>query len=186
MLKNCCRRYRRVRLLSVGTIDSNVDGKRPYSAVFQCIINGRSDYVAENVAAKVVGKIAEKAYKGRRQVITALGIRVKNNTLLSINFLDPLTHPLSYQTHVKLTNNKKQPIRGYVSEVVDQLDRYFKDPTWRFTINLGTNGTEFQQLVWQQLKKIPVGKKSTYGELARRISSSPRRSEEHTSELQSH
>ena len=108
-----------------------------------------------------------------RSGMTVLGIRVKNNVLLSIEFLDPLTHPPSYQTHLKSTY--LTGICEYVKEVVDQLDRYFRDPSWRFTINLETTiGSVFQQRVWQQLRKIPVGEKYTYGDIAKTLSSSAR------------
>jgi methylated-DNA-[protein]-cysteine S-methyltransferase len=36
-------------------------------------------------------------------------------------------------------------------------------------LNLDPGGTDFQQLVWQELRQIPVGKTITYGELAVRI-----------------
>ncbi len=36
-------------------------------------------------------------------------------------------------------------------------------------IKLDPGGTDFQQLVWQELRQIPVGKTITYGELAVRI-----------------
>ncbi len=36
-------------------------------------------------------------------------------------------------------------------------------------IKLDPGGTDFQQLVWQELRQIPVGKTITYGELAVRV-----------------
>jgi methylated-DNA-[protein]-cysteine S-methyltransferase len=36
-------------------------------------------------------------------------------------------------------------------------------------IKLDAGGTDFQQLVWQELRQIPVGKTITYGELAVRV-----------------
>jgi len=38
--------------------------------------------------------------------MTLLGVQVKNNTRLSIEFLDSLAHLTSYQTHLKLTRIK--------------------------------------------------------------------------------
>lgn len=35
-------------------------------------------------------------------------------------------------------------------------------------------GTDFQKRVWEETRKIPYGRTTTYGELARRIKSSPR------------
>lgn len=35
-------------------------------------------------------------------------------------------------------------------------------------------GTDFQQKVWQQLRKIPYGETTTYGQLAKSLNTSPR------------
>ena len=113
--------------------------------------------------------------------IAALGIRVDNNTLVGIEFLDSeisvlkttvtvkTKHPVNQGTH---KNNK--PITGYAKEVVNQLEHYFKDPGWCFTLNLGKEGTAFQQRVWEKLQDIPHNKKYTYGDVAKLLSSSPR------------
>jgi methylated-DNA-[protein]-cysteine S-methyltransferase len=55
-----------------------------------------------------------------------------------------------------------------------ELDRYFADPTHRCSLPLCPRGTPFQKRVWQLLQDIPSGTVLTYGELARRTSSSPR------------
>jgi methylated-DNA-[protein]-cysteine S-methyltransferase len=36
-------------------------------------------------------------------------------------------------------------------------------------IEIDLDGTDFQQLVWQELRQIPIGKTITYGELATRV-----------------
>jgi methylated-DNA-[protein]-cysteine S-methyltransferase len=43
------------------------------------------------------------------------------------------------------------------------------DHTSVHDIKLDAGGTDFQQLVWQELRQIPVGKTITYGELAVRV-----------------
>jgi methylated-DNA-[protein]-cysteine S-methyltransferase len=66
---------------------------------------------------------------------------------------------------------------GYVAEqnkyacgeVEYQLDEYFAGRLKRFTLDLEFEGTEFQRLVWQRLRKINYGDVITYGEIARKI-----------------
>ncbi len=55
------------------------------------------------------------------------------------------------------------------SEVIYQLDAYFKGKLQQFDLTLNPVGTPFQNKVWQQLLKIPYGETISYGELANRI-----------------
>jgi methylated-DNA-[protein]-cysteine S-methyltransferase len=50
-----------------------------------------------------------------------------------------------------------------------QLDEYFAGRLRRFTLDLAFEGTEFQRMVWQRLRKINYGDVITYGEIARKI-----------------
>jgi methylated-DNA-[protein]-cysteine S-methyltransferase len=50
-----------------------------------------------------------------------------------------------------------------------QLAEYFAGERQRFDLPLKLAGTPFQQLVWQELAKIPFGTTISYGELARRV-----------------
>lgn len=50
-----------------------------------------------------------------------------------------------------------------------QLDAYFAGQLQQFELPLATNGTPFQQSVWDALQEIPYGETCSYGELARRI-----------------
>jgi len=51
-----------------------------------------------------------------------------------------------------------------------QLDVYFsgKQVNWKITLDV-SSGTEFQQVVWSALRRIPYGQTITYGQLAQRI-----------------
>src|SRR5579862_2446347 len=53
--------------------------------------------------------------------------------------------------------------------VCEQLSAYFANERTEFDIPLAPVGTEFQQIVWQELCRIPFGETISYGELARRI-----------------
>jgi methylated-DNA-[protein]-cysteine S-methyltransferase len=59
-------------------------------------------------------------------------------------------------------------------QVVTQLNAYFKNPLFKFTVPFELEGTVFQQTVWQQMQRIPVGKTRFYGELAQELGSSAR------------
>lgn len=54
------------------------------------------------------------------------------------------------------------------------LLRYFAGENPPVDLPLEPPGTAFQKAVWALLTKIPYGKTVTYGDLARRLSSSPR------------
>lgn len=59
-------------------------------------------------------------------------------------------------------------------KVIDQLDCYLKDSTYRFELPLKIDGSEHQIKVWQQMLFIPSGRTLTYKGIAENISSSPR------------
>ncbi|MBQ6987219.1 MAG: methylated-DNA--[Oscillibacter sp.] len=54
------------------------------------------------------------------------------------------------------------------------LDAYFAGAAPDFTPPLAPRGTPFRKSVWRALLEIPYGKTVTYGELARRLSTSAR------------
>jgi methylated-DNA-[protein]-cysteine S-methyltransferase len=85
---------------------------------------------------------------------------------------------ISFEHRLELTNkflrgrfgefsveSRKDPER-----VISKLRSYFKgNLTALDSIKVDTGGTPFQQLVWRALRRIPLGKTISYGELARRI-----------------
>ncbi|MDQ2670482.1 MAG: methylated-DNA--[protein]-cysteine S-methyltransferase [Gemmatimonadota bacterium] len=52
-----------------------------------------------------------------------------------------------------------------------QLDEYFVGARREFDLPLAAGGTPFQQMVWEQLRRIPFGEAISYLELARRLGS---------------
>ena len=54
-------------------------------------------------------------------------------------------------------------------EAKRQLGEYFDGRRQEFDLPLGAGGTEFQQRVWTELRRIPFGETISYGELAARI-----------------
>ncbi len=55
------------------------------------------------------------------------------------------------------------------AETKRQLAAYFNGELTEFDVPLHLPGTAFQQLVWQELQKIPFGQTISYGEMARHI-----------------
>lgn len=51
----------------------------------------------------------------------------------------------------------------------EQLEAYFDSRLRQFDLPLEPQGTEFQQRVWDSLKRIPFGETISYAELARRV-----------------
>ena len=56
-----------------------------------------------------------------------------------------------------------------LQEATRQLTAYFARELKEFDLPLALVGTDFQQLVWQQLAGIGYGETASYGEIARRL-----------------
>ena len=54
-------------------------------------------------------------------------------------------------------------------EAVAQLSGYFAREVKEFDLPLRPDGTEFQLRVWEQLRRVPYGETTSYGEIARRL-----------------
>jgi len=64
--------------------------------------------------------------------------------------------------------------RGLRKQLGEQLKRYFASPQSGFDLPMQQQGTAYQQRVWRALQRIPPGQTLTYGQLAKRLRSSPR------------
>jgi len=79
--------------------------------------------------------------------------------------------------HFMTGRRPKSPQRDWTEdktpfkEVVRQLDAYFDGKLKDFDLPLILDGTAFQLLVWNNLRKIPYGETISYGQLAKRIGS---------------
>jgi methylated-DNA-[protein]-cysteine S-methyltransferase len=56
-----------------------------------------------------------------------------------------------------------------LAEATAQLRAYFDRDLKEFDLPLAPVGSVFQQAVWEQLRKIPYGETTSYGEIARRL-----------------
>jgi methylated-DNA-[protein]-cysteine S-methyltransferase len=67
-------------------------------------------------------------------------------------------------------NAEWQPdVKGVLGPIRKELDRYFAGQLTQFSIPVAFNGTPFQNMVWQELRRIPYGETISYRELAERI-----------------
>ena len=73
--------------------------------------------------------------------------------------------------NVKLSRNKsKRQLDKNLKRLIGQLNQYFQGKKVDFSIMLDTDKfSNFYQKVWTQARKIPYGKTTTYGEIARKI-----------------
>ena len=61
--------------------------------------------------------------------------------------------------------SSERPFRA----IAKQFAEYFRGKRRTFEIPLSMAGTEFQRSVWDELREIPYGTTTTYGEIAKRI-----------------
>ena len=61
-----------------------------------------------------------------------------------------------------------------LSAAADWLEEYFRGKEPTIKVKLAPEGTPFQKRVWEELLTIPYGETLSYGELAKRLGSSPR------------
>lgn len=57
----------------------------------------------------------------------------------------------------------------HIKQVKKELNEYFQGERKTFEVALETPGTDFQKLIWENLKAIPYGSTSTYREQAEKI-----------------
>ena len=54
----------------------------------------------------------------------------------------------------------------FIKDIKKQLDEYFLGKRTIFNIKINPAGTDFQQLVWNELQNIPYGATKSYSEIA--------------------
>ncbi|MFL6675568.1 MAG: methylated-DNA--[protein]-cysteine S-methyltransferase [Massilia sp.] len=91
----------------------------------------------------------------------ALGIRTEGERLRELVYLPP---------HFQ----DKAPLDAVAEQAALQVERYFADPDFAFTLPLAEAGSAFQRRVWQAISAIPRGGVRTYGQIAKLVESAPR------------
>ena len=90
-----------------------------------------------------------------------LGVRTGAGALAEISFL-----PDSVRPHA--------PVTALAARASAQVERYLRDPDFRFRLPLQAAGTPFQRRVWDSIAAIPRGRTRSYGDIARELGSAPR------------
>lgn len=90
-----------------------------------------------------------------------LDIHIENESVSGIDFS---SHRLGY----------RKPSSAWGRRVAEAISQYFDGEHLDFDLPLSLQGTPHQLRVWSELAKIQAGSTLTYGELAKKIASSPR------------
>ena len=91
----------------------------------------------------------------------AVGIRTEAGVVRELVYL-----PRSF--------SEKEPVDDLSERVARQVERYLKEPDFRFDLPLAEVGTQFQRRVWEVISGIGRGDVLTYGQVAKLIRSAPR------------
>jgi methylated-DNA-[protein]-cysteine S-methyltransferase len=82
----------------------------------------------------------------------AVAVETEGGRVLALRFLPPAP--------------EVAPSNDLGVEAVEQLKRYFADPSFCFDLPLDVRGSHFQRRVWDAISAIPSGTTRRYGELA--------------------
>lgn len=85
-----------------------------------------------------------------------LEINATETSIIGLNFRDK-----EEESDTQLPDVLKQCLK--------ELDEYFAGHRQKFDVAVELEGTDFQKSVWVQLKNIPYGNTSSYGDIAKRI-----------------
>jgi methylated-DNA-[protein]-cysteine S-methyltransferase len=91
----------------------------------------------------------------------AIGVRTEDARVRELVYLEPCFAP-------------HDPQDAVAEQAAQQIERYLREPDFRFDLPLAAAGSAFQQRVWDAICAIPRGSVLTYGRIARDIGSAPR------------
>jgi len=94
--------------------------------------------------------------------IATIGIRLEGSRLVELDYLTP--------------GKSKAPVSKNAENIRDILEKYLdaKSKVKDLKVDVKLNVTPFQLKVLKQLELIPYGKTKTYGEIAKKLKTSPR------------
>ena len=75
---------------------------------------------------------------------------------------------------VKFGKQKKQNSSPFLNTVKKQILSYISGNLKKFKLNLLIQGSNLQKKIWNELQRIPYGKTKTYGQIAKKLQTSPR------------
>jgi AraC family transcriptional regulator, regulatory protein of adaptative response / methylated-DNA-[protein]-cysteine methyltransferase len=93
-----------------------------------------------------------------------------DDALCLLEFADRRMLPSQFKALTRRTKCVFVPgANGVLDRITAQLSEYFAGVRTAFDIPISTPGTEFQNLVWAELQKIPPGETASYKDIARRV-----------------
>lgn len=98
-----------------------------------------------------------------------IGVRTESNTESN-----PESTQISELVYLPPRFQEKAPADPAAELAAQQIERYFTDPDFPFSLPLKNLGSPFQQKVWHAISSIPCGEVRTYGQIAKHIQSAPR------------
>ena len=99
--------------------------------------------------------------------ISGMTLAFNGRELLSLSISDKRINNL-----IAVSNATKDDAK--TEGILLQIKKYFTDVRPFDSISLNPAGTPFQQSVWSELNKIPMGETRTYGEIAKILNTSAR------------
>jgi len=94
--------------------------------------------------------------------IATIGIQLENSKLIKVDYLT--------------SKNNIKPTSKFAENIQNKIEKYLKDSskTNGLKIDVKLDVTPFQEKVLNQLILIPYGETKTYGEIAKKLKTSPR------------
>ena len=94
--------------------------------------------------------------------IATIGIQLENSKLIKVDYLT--------------NKNNKKPTSKLAENIQNKIEKYLRDSskTNNLKIDVKLDVTPFQEKVLNQLVLIPYGETKTYGEIAKKLKTSPR------------
>jgi len=136
----------------------------------------------EGASVKVAASMIEEYNKMREaqrfylNIDTPLGtlrLTSDNDYLLEVNYVEDTKKRLSNKRDKSDNpNNIQSELPQVILDAKKQFEDYFASKRDTFDIPIKPEGTEFQQKVWGELRKIPYGEVKSYGDIAKIIGSS--------------
>ena len=69
---------------------------------------------------------------------------------------------------------KEKGLSKQLVKLKNQINNYFLGKSYKWNFKLSINGTTLQKKIWNEIRKIPYGKTQSYGQIAKKIKTSPR------------
>ena len=124
---------------------------------------GASEKVAKAMVKEIEKlNVSPKYFLYHETKLGLLKITCDNSALLEIQYVEDNNN---YKKQAG-TNTGKKEVHPILAETARQMDEYFAEKRNSFDLPVRLTGTDFQNRVWEELRKIPYGEVKTYGEIA--------------------